>query len=305
MKRMSWIFSLAVVLLLSAWGCSQAPSSGPGRMVDTVWLATHLDDPDLVLLHVGDPAGYAQEHLPGARLIERNDLADPASVERGAEPYLEMPSPARLDSVLESMGISDGSRIVVYWGSDWVTPATRIVLALDYIGLKGRTHVLDGGMPAWKAAGRPTTPEVPGPASPGSVTPHPDPDLIVDDAWVAAHLEDPGIRIIDCRDTVYFTADPARPDPMSGHLPGAVNIPFGEIVTEDLHLKPAADLRALFTAAGVEEGEQVVTYCHIGQQASLVRLAADLLGIPVRFYDGSFRDWIAHGHPVEGGNGGH
>src|SRR5687767_7114250 len=127
-----------------------APPPRDSLLVDPAWLAEHLDDPNLVLLHVGDRAEYDREHIPGARYVSQQEVAAPR--EEGAL-YLQLPAPEALRETLEGLGISDESRIVVYYGDDWVSPATRVVFTLDWAGLGERTSLLDGGMRMWKKAG--------------------------------------------------------------------------------------------------------------------------------------------------------
>lgn len=125
-------------------------------LVSVDWLAAHLHDPALVLLHVGDPAGYAAAHLPGARLAALREVsAGPSGPGDFPELRLEMLPAEELRRRLEALGISDGSRIVVYFGEDWVSPSTRLLFTLDYAGLGANVSLLDGGQPAWVRAERP------------------------------------------------------------------------------------------------------------------------------------------------------
>src|SRR5262249_15573859 len=116
-------------------------------VVSPAWLAAHLRDRDLVLLHVGDPDAYAAKHIPGPRRTTVKDLAVSSPDHTGL--HLELPPAEDLRGRLEALGISSDSRIVVYFADDWVSPATRVVLTLDAAGLGDRTTLLDGGMGAW------------------------------------------------------------------------------------------------------------------------------------------------------------
>lgn len=292
-----------IVLTFALWlaPASAAPLPKPvaadSILVTTAWLSERMKRPGLVIFEVGDRADYDAGHIPGAQFIGMRDIAAPR-VEGGLA--LELPETARLDSVLEARGISDDSYVVLYFGKDWVSPTTRIFLTLEYAGLRGRVSVLDGGLPAWRAENRPVTTEVPVIAR-GNFTPRPRSDVTVDAAWVSQHLADPSIAIIDARDAGFYLDTLDSEMPRGGHIPGAHSLPFGTVVLDDNRMKSLADLRALFAAAGATSGDTVVSYCHIGQQGTLVFFAARLLGYNVRLYDGSFQDWSARSDlPVEG-----
>ena len=105
-----------------------------------------------MLLQIGDAEEYMNEHIPGARFASLRSISRPDTHEDNAL-HLEMLSADALKTALEKLGISDNSKVVVYYGNDWVTPSTRVVFTLDYAGLGSRVVLLDGGMPAWKKAG--------------------------------------------------------------------------------------------------------------------------------------------------------
>jgi thiosulfate/3-mercaptopyruvate sulfurtransferase len=273
------------------------PNPRDPLLVSTEWLARHLGDPNLVLLHVGDARQYATEHIPGARLISLRDIS--AAPTPGAPP-LEMLAPDELRRRLEKLGISDDSRVVVYFATDWVSPATRVVLTLDWIGLGDRTSLLDGGMQSWKREGRPVTSAVTAPPQPGRLSARPvRAGLIVDHAAVQRSIRRPGITIVDARTPMFYDG-PGHGDHRPGHIPGAVNLPYDAVFGGDSRLLSADSLRTVFRAAGVRPGHTLIVYCHIGQQASAVILAARSLGYAARLYDGSFTDWSARRElPVE------
>ena len=269
-------------------------------LVSPDWVATRLQDPTLVLLHVGERPEYDREHLPGARFVSLRDISREAGTP--AVP-LEMLEPGELRRKLEQLGISDDSRVVVYFGRDWVTPATRVLLTLDWIGLGDRASLLDGGMPRWRAEGHPLTRDLPV-VTPGRLTPRPTRDIIADHATVRGSLRAAGTTIIDARAPMFYSG-PAHGTHRAGHIPGARNIPFSSVFGEDLRTLSTDSLATLFRAAGVQPGDAIIAYCHIGQQATAVVLAARLLGHPVRLYDGSFDDWSRRTElPVEGGSSG-
>lgn len=283
---------------------SPARAAGPRDQLITTteWLAKHLDDPSLVLLHVGDAQEYAGEHIPGARFISLRDISAPSGP--GTLP-LEMLPPAELRSRLERLGVSDDSRIVVYYGTDWVSPSTRVILTLDWIGLGDRTSLLDGGMQRWKAEGRPVTSASTSVPKPGRLSARPvRADLIVDHAFVQQSIRAPGVTIVDARAPMFYDGPP-HGEHRAGHVPSAVNLPFNTVFGDDLRLLSADSLTTLFRGAGVKPSDTIVVYCHVGQQATAVIFAARSLGYKARLYDGSFDDWSARKElPVEGGRTG-
>jgi thiosulfate/3-mercaptopyruvate sulfurtransferase len=267
-----------------------APASAP-VVVSTTWLAENLKDPNLVLLHVGDRKEYDAGHIPGARHVKLDDISV-SSHDRENGLMLEMPQPDSLRARLEALGISDRSRVIVYYGNDWVSPATRVIFTLDYAGLGQSAALLDGGMPAWKAEHRPITTAAPKPTA-GQLAALRIKPIVVDAAWVKSRLGDPKFHLIDARAAVFYDGVESGGS-RKGHVAGARSLPYTEIADDQLHLKSAAQLRALFARAGVSPGDTVVAYCHIGQQATAVLFAARSLGHPVLLYDGSFQDWSHH-----------
>jgi thiosulfate/3-mercaptopyruvate sulfurtransferase len=270
--------------------------------VSAGWLAQHLADPDLVLLHVGDKEGYAARHVKGARHTTLPDVSISDQSDCGL--VLEMPPVEDLRRKLEALGISDRSTVVVYYGKDWVSPTTRIVFTLDYAGLGSRTFLLDGGLDAWVRNGGAVTAEVP-PARTGTLAPLKTRPLVVDATAVRARLGQKGFAVVDGRSAAYYEGTDTGSDSngalqRTGHVKGALSIPFTSITDDRLLLKSPEALEALFTKAGVRPGDTVIGYCHIGMQTTAMLFAARTLGHPVLLYDGSFQDWSRHAeYPVE------
>ncbi|HEV2825993.1 MAG TPA: sulfurtransferase [Pyrinomonadaceae bacterium] len=262
------------------------PKLRKNLIVSTTWLAQHLKDDSLVLLQVGEKSEFTAAHIPGAQFIQLADISTP----RGQGLTLELPSVDQLKSTFEKLGVSNKSQVVIYFSKDWVSPTARVFMTLDYLGLGERTAILDGGLPAWQAEGRATTTEVSTP-KPGNLTPHPKQRIVVDAAWVNANLNKPGVMILDARASKFYTGEEAGRMPRGGHIPGARNIPFDSVVEESNKFKSVEMLRQLFNSAGVKSDDSITTYCHIGQQASLLYFIARYLGYDAHLYDGSFEDW--------------
>lgn len=286
------ILALAAVLSLGA--CPPAPASVPARndgeapfpvLVTTHWLGDHVNDPDVLVVHVAsNRREYARGHIPGARFLWSQALA------YSNEDYtLEVPTKARADSVLAALGVSADKHIILYFAAGNVTQTTRVFMTLDYLGLAGRVSLLDGGLEAWKGEGKPVATDVPA-GHRGDWSSRAEPGVVVTGDWVAGHLTDQAVKIVDARAPQFYQGHGGGM-PRAGHIPGAVNIPFNTLVDSTNRLKSPDSLRAMFRASGITPEKTVVSYCHIGAQASLVYFVARYLGYPARLYDGSFEDW--------------
>ena len=279
---------------------AQSPKLNESLIVTTDWLAKHLNDDSLVLLQVGEKDEYTASHIPRAQFIQLADISTP----RGQGLTLELPPLDQLKATFEALGISDNSRIVIYFSKDWVTPTARVFMTLDYLGLGDRTSILDGGLPAWRAEGKPLTADIVEPKK-GNLTPRPNNKLIVDATWVKENLGNANVRILDARAPQFYTGAEQGRMPRGGHIPHAKNIPFSSLVEDSTNkFKSPTALRDLFNAADVKSNNSVATYCHIGQQASLLYFVARYLGYDAHVYDGSFEDWSRRAElPVEKGDG--
>ena len=298
-KQAQFLACLLALLASPMLGATSDPRST--LIVDSKWLDAHRQDANLVLLHVGDAQQYAAGHIPGARLVALDDISVSEHTSNGL--MLELPPPEDLRKRLEKIGISDASKVVVYYGQDWVSPSTRVLFTLQHAGLGERAVLLDGGMAAWTAQGGALSSE-PVPLKPGALAPLRTQPLVVDADFVRTHRAKPGFTVIDGRAAVYYDGvergGQHGQQERAGHIAGARSIPFTEITDEQLLLRSQAELRALFDAAGVKPGDTVIGYCHIGQQATAMLYAARLLGHPIKLYDGSYQDWSrGSANPVE------
>ena len=302
--------AVAFASVISASARAQAARLTRSDLVVTSdWLATQLKNPKLVLFHIGEKAEYDSGHIPGARFLQLQDISSPMMRDTTAL-ALEMLPADQLRERLEQLGISDDSRIVVYFGNDWLSPSTRVLLTLQYAGLGAKASLLDGGMPEWKKGNRPITTDVPPPPKPGKLTARPAQPIVVDADFVKSHIHTTGYTIVDARNTIFYdgpiqepsaTSSMGHPMPkvVPGHVPGAVNIVFETVFDDTGHLLPEARLRELFTQAGVKPNDTVIGYCHVGQQATAMLFGAEALGYDVKLYDGSFQDWKRRDLPIE------
>jgi len=293
MRHIAVLFrTVAVAVVVSVSALAAGPRDT--LVVSNAWLAAHLADADLVILHVGHATGKAEfdkAHIPGAQLVEVGTLAKPMdhSAMKPGDLMLEMPAPEELRKQLVALGISDRSRIVVYYANDLFTHATRVVQTLNYAGLGARSMLLENSLRKWVSEGRPTV-DTSAPVKPGSLSPLKTQPVIVDAAFVRAHIRTPGYVIVDARDGVFY--DGARAGSgKNGHIAGAVSLPYSTLADEESTLKSGDQLAAIFAKAGIKTGDKLIAYCHIGQQATGVVFAARTLGFDVVLYDGSMEDW--------------
>ena len=204
MRHIAVPFRTVAVVVASVSALAAGPRDT--LVVSNAWLAAHLADPDLVVLHVGDSnvkAEFERAHIPGAQFVDFGELAKPMdhSAMKPGELMLEMPAPEQLRKQLVSLGISDRSRIVVYYANDYFSPTTRVIQTLNYAGLGAQTMMLENSMRKWVREGRPTA-DTSSPAKPGSLSPLKIQPVVVDAAFVRAHIGTPGYVIVDARDGV-------------------------------------------------------------------------------------------------------
>jgi thiosulfate/3-mercaptopyruvate sulfurtransferase len=283
---------LVPILLIASLAPAAAGQSPEPMVVTTAWLSEHLGDRDLVIFHIGDArtkATYDAGHIPGARFL--NPWEDISAPRQEGALNLELPSAERLTAALRAHGVNQRSRIVLYQSDQYYSPIARAYLTLEFAGLGGKVSVMDGGLELWKREGRPVSTDAPASAA-GDFTPQLHPEVVVDVDFVRTRLENPKVAVLDARLPSFYEGAETRQG-RNGHIPGALNVPFSSVMAEDGRFKDLGLLREMFQKAGAEPGDKVVTYCHIGQQASLVWFAAKLSGYDASVYDGSFQDWAA------------
>ena len=275
-------------------------------LVTTDWLAAHLDDPDLRIVdgswHMPqarrDPAREWEDvHLPGAVFFDIDGIADTTS----GLPHM-LPSPDAFARAVGALGIGDGDRIVVY-DSRGVVSAARVWWTFRVFG-HDTIAVLDGGLPKWRAEGRAVASGPSAPA-PRRFTPRFRPELVRDVSQIQANLASRREQVVDARSRGRFAA--TEPEPRAGlrggHIPGSFNLPYDDLYAADGTLRPAGELRAAFSSAGVDMAQPVVTTCGSGITASVLALALHQIGrADAAVYDGSWTEWAGRDDtPVEGG----
>ncbi|MFN3960598.1 MAG: 3-mercaptopyruvate sulfurtransferase [Parvularculaceae bacterium] len=269
-------------------------SGFPYPLVPTQWLAGDLGAPDLRVIDAswrmpGNPPAiedHRRRRIPGAVHFDLDLIADRTS----DLPHM-LPSPAQFAAAVGALGVAADDRVVIYDDAG-IFSAPRVWWTFRAMGHE-RVSVLDGGLPKWLREGRPVES---GEASPAAVSyrlgrlrplarTHHD---------VRAALAARSAAVIDARPAARFGASAPEPRPglRRGAMPGARNLPYTEMIAADGTLKPLAELRALFAAAGAAPGAEVIATCGSGVTAAALALALEAIGAPaVGLYDGSWAEW--------------
>jgi thiosulfate/3-mercaptopyruvate sulfurtransferase len=264
-------------------------TSGP--LVAAGRLAAELAGPDppalldcrWTLAGGADRAGYDGGHLPRAVFVDLDrDLSGPP----GAGGRHPLPDPQAFQAAMRRAGVRAGRPVVAY---DQGEPggAARAWWLFGWFG-HADVRVLDGGLPAWVAAGLPLTTDVPDP-DPGDLVARPGGRALLDAAG-AARVAATGV-LLDARAPARYQGLEEPVDPVAGHVPGARNLPMAELLT-DHGLVPPDTLRRLLDAAGVGDDVPVGAYCGSGVVASHLVLALEMAGVPAALYAGCWSEWV-------------
>jgi thiosulfate/3-mercaptopyruvate sulfurtransferase len=272
-------------------------------LVTPAWLRERLDDLGLRVVdcryRLGEPGAgellWREGHIPGAAFLDLDrDLAG-APGERGRHP---LPDVEQFEAAARRAGIGQDTLVVAY-DEAAEGGAARLWWLLGHFGHDAVT-VLDGGLRGWREEGgelRAGDEEI----EPGDFTTAAPTDTPVTADELARTAGSRPPVLLDARVPERYRGEVEPIDPVAGRIPGALNMPFGEIAPEGRFLPPG-ELRARFEAAGVHSGDQAVAYCGSGVTACVLALAAEVAGIgPTRLYPGSWSEWCARGLPVERG----
>jgi thiosulfate/3-mercaptopyruvate sulfurtransferase len=276
-------------------------------LIETDELADELGAPDLVIIDASwympsegkdARAEYLEKHIPGALFFDIDEIADTKST----LPHM-LPPPEKFSSRMRSMGIGDGSRIVVY-DSRGLYSAARVWWTFRVMGVDD-VSVLNGGLPKWKREGRALESGPPTNRTARHFTARRNLDLVRDLSDMKSLLKDKSAQIIDARAPERFKGKAPEPRTglRSGHIPGAHNVPFGKLLNQDGTLKSAPELQRLFEQAGIDLNKPVVTSCGSGITASVLALGLAEIGHRrTSVYDGSWSEWGAdQSLPIETG----
>jgi thiosulfate/3-mercaptopyruvate sulfurtransferase len=305
LKRILPIFLSICLLLLVPTISHGRGAIGRGILVSTAWLAAHLDQSDIVIVHVEETTDgvdhYGMGHIPNARFVATEELGIMRYGVQGMLPPLDT-----LIELVRNLGIDEGTKKVVVYGATNPGGPARLFHVLDYIGFGDHTALLDGHLPRWVAEGRPTTDGVPDPAYTNFI-PVMNPQALTARSAVGDLMSTLALRrlvdpMIDGSGFVLFDS---RTDPeyAGGHIPGAtqanplldfVGISAGgaDPVTRWV-LRSRLEIVNRYDALGLEKGELAITSCRTGIAGSLLYFILKYAGFEVTLYDGSFNEWSA------------
>ena len=279
-------------------GTAETPSGGYANadlLISTGELEAELGASQLLIIDTRSSGDYQKEHIPGAINMQWTQY----TYLLGPKYWQLLPLPT-IQRRLGQSGISRNHGIVIYndqengWGEDG-----RFFWMLSYLGQE-KIQILNGGWSRWILEGRETTKEVEA-KLPAVYQAEVRPEFLADKVWMVENYEDSGVRIIDGRSPEEYQGAVLYGEARGGHIPGAVNLPWGETLSPDFSIKPAAELNRTLNEMGVSPESEVAVYCTGGVRSGFLYFVLKLLGYPnVRNYDGSFWEWAADPElPVE------
>ena len=223
----------------------------PEMLVDTEWLASHLDEPDMVIVDCDLPDAYSRAHIPGAVNLGENHYI------KGDDRVKVMP-PEEAAEFLGNLGIGDETLVVAYSGRHSIY-AARLWWVLSYYG-HTNVKVLNGGWRKWMAEGR-AMKDRPSAAEPRRFTPKVNPSLIVNGGELKTSIGREGTVIWDTRAADEFSGENSRGNKYSGHIPGAVHLEWSDVMdVESGEFRPAEEIRSMLSEKGVTPEQQAYTY---------------------------------------------
>jgi thiosulfate/3-mercaptopyruvate sulfurtransferase len=278
-----------------------------GSLISTEELAARLADPNLRIADASwylpqagrhPRAEYEAAHIPGAVFFDIDAISDHET----DLPHM-LPNPVVFASAMRKLGIGDSDFVVFYDGAG-IYSAARALWMMRAMG-HHKVAVLDGGLPKWRREGQTVDSAVPRPVARSHFTPHPEKELVRDFTAMRANLQACAEQMVDARSPARFRGEEPEPRPgvRPGHMPGAINLYYADVLTPEGTMRSPSELKRLFADRGVDLARPVVTSCGSGVTAAIISLALDVAGAKeTALYDGSWSEWGARADaPVETG----
>ncbi|TDO28046.1 sulfurtransferase [Sediminibacterium goheungense] len=274
------------ILLVVAVAASTAIYAQPNPiLVSPEWLQEHKQDKNLVILQTNFlRLDFETEHIPGAHFLWPDWLGA-----HSPEGNFNAPDLASARKTLQALGIHQNTQVVLAYTRTDLTVTARMFLTLEHLGLYGKVSLLNGGLEEWKRAGLPVEMG----ASPVVVKGNFEPryqQLLVDKNYVQKALAGADKLVVDARLKRFYDGD-VTGNPRDGHITGALNLPYPDLIDSTTKFKPVVQLTNYFNAVNKDKQKEMIGYCFIGQTASVVYLAGRILGYPMKIYDGSLQEW--------------
>lgn len=274
-----------ILFICAAMIIFSATTNAQNIIVSPQWLNDNMNDPDLVIVQPSFlKLDYDNEHIKGARYLWPEWLTA-----NSPEATYNPPDPKVATKVLQELGINKNSKIVLCHAFGDVSITARMFITLENLGLRDRVYYLNGGLPAWKKAGFPVTKELPI-VKKGNFVATASAPLLVDKEYVLQSLKTKSAEVVDARIKRFYDGDPTG-NPRDGHITGALNLAYTDMIDSTNSIKPTEVLLKNFQAVVPDKNKEVVTYCFIGQTASVIYLTGRSLGYNVKVYDGSMQEW--------------
>lgn len=254
-------------------------------LVSPQWLQEHQNDKNLVILQTNFlRLDFEKEHIPNARFLWPDWLAA-----HSPEGNFNVPDLANATKTLQALGINQQSHVVLTYTRTDLTVTARMFLTLEQLGLYGKVSLLDGGLEEWKKAGMPVASGPSPSVAKGNIVPKYQ-QLLVDKNYVQKALTGNDKLVVDARLKRFYDGD-VTGNPRDGHITGALNLPYPDLIDSTTKFKPVGQLMNYFNAVNQDKQKEMIGYCFIGQTASVVYLAGRILGYPMKIYDGSLQEW--------------
>ena len=265
-----------------------------GPLVSTDWLADHLGDSDVKIIDGswrmpgdGDAINqYRTAHIDGALFFDIDAISD----QQSSLPHM-LPPQSLFEQAVGAMGVADTDKIVIY-DEKGIFSSARVWWTFRAMG-HPLAAVLDGGLPKWIAEKRPVTPALLS-IAPASYRAAPNSRWRRDADDVRGALADPRCAVIDARPAPRFAGAVSEPRAglRRGHMPGAVNLPFGDMINENGTLRAPNEIKQIISAVGVDLSQPIITSCGSGVTAAIATLALEAIGCKDHaLYDGSWAEW--------------